>query len=102
MTEQMIQQEEQTQESQQNLERDTIKLNNGTVIEGNLHESGGILYVYMYGLTFKQGFDLLIVPENVSSIEWSRFGETGVVTGYTTLFSSTIDDSGMISSAIKR
>lgn len=91
------------QENQQKSpEIDTIKLNDGTVIEGHLHESNGILFVYMYGLTFKQGFDLLIVPENVSSIEWSRFGEKGVVTGYTTLFSSTIDDSGMISSAIRR
>ena len=75
-------------------------LNNGTEMAGHLLETETRLFLYVYGKTLTELFDLLIVPDNVSSISWERYGQTGEAIRYTTLMSISVEPKGMVCASL--
>lgn len=80
---------------------DKLIFNNGTELSGYLVESTGRLFLYMRGITMREAFNMLMDPENVSSISWKRFDKEGTVTGYLKLYSITEEMNGQITAALK-
>lgn len=74
----------------------------GTETVGRLIETESRLFLYIYGLTMTEVFNLLIVPENTKTIKWESFGNKGKVTGYRHLMSVSEETGGMISASLKK
>ena len=74
----------------------------GTETVGRLVETETRLFLYIYGMTMTEVFNLLIVPENTKTIEWESFGNKGEVTGYRHLMSVSEEIGGMISASMKK
>ena len=81
---------------------ETITLNDGTVINGHVIESSGVLFVYMYDISFAEAFELLIEPEKTKKIKTDQNGDEQTITGYKHLISLREEDSGMITASLKK
>lgn len=77
-------------------------LNDGTELTGHLLETEIRLFLYIYGLTLEEVFDLLKVPENTKVIKWERYGSKGTVRGYKTLMSVSVEQGNMISASLRK
>ena len=82
--------------------QEKLTLNDGTELEGHAIESNGVLYIYMYNITFADVFELLIVPEKTERIDMVRYGNETVFTGYNHLFCLREESGGMISAGLKK
>lgn len=78
-----------------------LTLNDGTEIAGHLLESSGVLFLYMYEITFEEAFELLNNPENVKKIKAERYGATQTVRGYKELYTLS-KENGLISAGIRK
>lgn len=72
---------------------ETLTLNDGTVLNGHLIETETRLFLYIYGNTMTEVFNLLIDPEKTKVIQAERYGAKTTVRGYKRL-SSISDDNG--------
>lgn len=79
-----------------------LTFNNGTEVQGHQLETETRLFVYLFGVTLEEAFDLLIVPDNTKVIKWERYGQIGTVRGYKTLMSVSVEQGGMISASLKK
>ena len=79
-----------------------LTFNNGTEVQGHQLETETRLFIYLFGVTLEEAFDLLKVPENTKVIKWERYGQTGTVRGYKTLMSISVEQSGMIAASLKK
>lgn len=79
-----------------------LTFNNGTEVQGHQLETETRLFVYLFGVTLEEAFDLLKVPDNTKVIKWERYGQTGTVRGYKTLMSVSVEQGGMISASLKK
>ena len=79
-----------------------LKLNNGEVLQGYLVETKTRLFLYLYGLTLAEVFNLLIDPENTKKIHWKRYGQEGDARGYNHLLSVTEEINGIVSASLKK
>ena len=79
-----------------------LTFNNGTEVQGHQLETETRLFVYLFGVTLEEAFDLLKVPDNTKVIKWERRGQTGTVRGYKTLMSISVEQGGMISAGLKK
>lgn len=77
-------------------------LNDGTEIAGHLVQSGR-LFLYMYGISLEDAFNLLIDPERTKVIRWQRYSDKGTVKGYKRLMSVSIElDGTMICASLAK
>lgn len=81
---------------------ETMTFTNGQTVNGHLLEAAGKLFLYIDGMTLKDVFDLLIVPENSTTIRAVRFGEETTVTGYTHLTAVSEEQGGMVSAVMTK
>lgn len=79
-----------------------LMFNNGTEVEGHQIETETRLFVYLFGVTLEEAFDLLKVPDNTKIIKWERYGQTGTVRGYKKLMSISVEQGEMISASLKK
>ena len=79
-----------------------LTLNNGTELQGHALETNVRLFVYIYGSTMKEVFDLLIEPENTKVIRTERYGEKETFKGYKHLCTVSEEMNGMISASLKK
>lgn len=77
-------------------------LNNGTIIEGHLIETGGNLFLYMYGISLQIAFEQLNNPQNVVSIQWKNAGDTVTVTGYKHLHSIAKESATLVTAMLRK
>ena len=75
---------------------------NGTEVKGHGIETDSLLILYLFDTTLTDMFYLLNDPENVRTIRWERYSETGEWTGFQQLMSISIEVGGMICASIKR
>lgn len=63
----------------------TITLNDGTVVNGNILDNGdGIkIFVYLFGMSLMEGYQLFSNTENVSRIVANEYDNETVYEGYT-------------------
>ena len=81
---------------------ETIRLSDGTVMNGNVIESDGRLYVYLNGSTMTAAFPLLNDAEKTAVIVATQFGEDTTYRGYNHLTAISEEDRGMVSAVLKR
>lgn len=79
-----------------------LTFNNGTEVQGHQLETETRLFVYLFGVTLEEAFDLLKVPDSTKVIKWERYGQTGTVRGYKTLMSVSVEQGGMIAASLKK
>lgn len=79
-----------------------LTLNDGTEITGHLIETETRLFLYMYGITLAEAFNLLNDPEKTKKIVAVRYGETATVKGYKKLMSISVERDDMISASLKK
>lgn len=79
-----------------------LTFNDGTEVQGHQLETETRLFVYLFGVTLEEAFDLLKVPENTKVIKWERYGQTGTVRGYKILMSISVEQGGMIAASLKK
>ena len=79
-----------------------LTLNDGTVVTGHAQETEDRLFLYMYGLTMEEAFDLVKDPEKTIRIVEERFGEEVVHEGFGHLYTVTEERGGMVSAGLKR
>ena len=75
---------------------ETLTLNDGTVLNGHLIETETRLFLYIYGKTMTEVFNLLIDPEKMRVIKEDRNGEKRTVRGYKHLVSISEEIGGMV------
>ena len=81
---------------------ETIRLSDGTVMNGNVIESDGRLYVYLNGSTMTEAFPLLNDAEKTAVIVATQFGEDATYRGYNHLTAISEEDRSMVSAVLKR
>ena len=81
---------------------ETIKLNDGTEIQGYLLETETRLFLYLYGISMREAFDLLEDPQKTKYIQWQQDGREGEVFVYTHLKSISEEQGGMIVAGMKK
>jgi len=70
-----------------------ITLNDGTELYGWAEEENGNLYVYVYGKTFQEVYDLMTDPEKTEKIVSKRVKGTYTYENFTHMISITeVDD----------
>lgn len=80
-----------------------LLLNNGDSLEGNAILSGGNLFIYIYGKTLKEAFELLIEPENTAKIDYKQMtGAVAVYEGYTRLTAVRDEGNGLVTAILTR
>lgn len=79
-----------------------LTFNNGTEVQGHQLETETRLFLYLFGVTLEEAFDLLKVSENTKVIKWERYGQTGTVRGYKTLMSVSVEQGGIIAASLKK
>ena len=77
-------------------------LNNGTELNGYLLDTELYLFVYVHDKTLTEVFNLLNVPENVSTIRWERGEEKGEVKGDGKLVSISVERNNVICARFKK
>ena len=81
---------------------ETLTLNDGTELVGHLLETETRLFVYVWGKTLAEAFELLIDPERTKKIVADRYGEKTTVRGYKHLMSISEEAGGMIAGSLKK
>ena len=81
---------------------ETLTFTNGQTVSGHCLESGGKLWLYMNGISFSDAIQLLLVPENFSTIRALRYGSESSITGYAHFYCISEENSGMINAGIKK
>lgn len=79
-----------------------LTLNDGTELQGHAIETEARLFVYVWGKTLTEVFELLSDPERTKKIVAERYGETQTFRGYKRLMSISDEGSGMISASLKK
>ena len=79
-----------------------MTMNDGTEIRGHLAETETRLFLYLYGISMREAFDLLTDPQKTKYIQWNRYGVTGETFGYTHLMSISEEPGGMIGASMKK
>lgn len=79
-----------------------LTLNDGTELQGHAIETEPRLFVYVWGKTLTEAFELLDDPEKTKKIVAERYGETQTVRGYKRLMSISDEGNGMISASLKK
>lgn len=74
---------------------------NGTEVEGHGIETDARLILYLYNASMTDMFNLLNNPENVGTITWVRYSDSGKWTGYKHLMSISIE-AKMICASLRR
>lgn len=77
-------------------------LRDGTELEGHLLKTETRLFVYVYGLTLAEAFDLMNDPEKTEEIEAEQYGQTKTVSGYNHLVSISEEAGGMVSASLRK
>lgn len=81
---------------------ETLTLNDGTVLNGRLIETETRLFLYIYGKTMTEVFNLLIDPEKTRVIKEDRNGEKRTVRGYKHLRAISEEMGGMICTVLTK
>ena len=81
---------------------ETLKLNDGTVLNGHVLESGGDLFLYVYGSSLTDLYPLLSVPAKTKQIVADRYGEKTTYTGYNYLYCIREEVTGMCSAGLRK
>ena len=79
-----------------------LTLNDGTELQGHAIETETRLFVYVWGKTLTEVFELLNDPEKTKRIIAERYGEMQTFRGYKRLMSISDEGSGMISASLKK
>lgn len=79
-----------------------LKLNDGTELNGRALESDGTLFLYIFGKTMKEVFELLSVVKNVKVITATKYGEDTVYKNYSHLKAISEESGDMISAVMKK
>lgn len=81
---------------------ETIRLNDGTVLNGHVQQVGSVLWFYLDGMTFASAYDAMSKPEAVRKITASVYGTETAFDGFTELFCLRLEDSGQVTGGLKR
>lgn len=81
---------------------ETFTLKDGTVINGYVIESDGILFVYMFETTMTEAFVLLNDPTKTERIDASKGMHEIIYTGYNHLYSVREESNGMVTAGLKK
>lgn len=82
---------------------ETLKLNDGTVLENSSAILVSDLFVYINGSDLQTVFDLLIDPENTQKIVYTQVnGESVVFVGYKKLRAVTDEGNGLITAVLRK
>lgn len=76
--------------------------NNGTEVKGHLLETETRLFLYIYGLTFDEVYQLVKDPENTKIIKAEYLDSKITVKGYRKLMSVSEELNGMISASLRK
>ena len=79
-----------------------LTLNDGTELTGHAIEANERLFVYIWGKTLAEVFELLNDPEKTKKITANRYGETQTIRGYKHLCSVSEETGGMIAASLKK
>lgn len=81
---------------------ETFTLKDGTVMNGYVIESDGVLFVYMFETTFQDAFNLLIDPAKTERIDASKGTHEIIYTGYNHLYSVREESNGLVTAGLKK
>ena len=81
---------------------DKVILNNGDELNGHVIETEARLFVYLFGISLTDAFELLNDPEKTKVIKWERYGDKGTIRGYKRLMSISVEQGDMISASLKK
>ena len=81
---------------------DKVILNNGDELNGHVLETETRLFVYLFGISLTEAFELLNNPENTKMIKWERYGTKGTIKGYKRLMSISVEQDNMICASLKK
>lgn len=80
-----------------------LTLNDGTELTGHMIETDSRLFVYLYGITLTEAFELLNDPEKTKVIKGEQYGVKQTVMGYRHLCSVSEEMGGrMITGSLKK
>lgn len=79
-----------------------LTFNNGQEVKGHLLETETRLFLYIYGLTFDEVYQLVKDPENTKIIKAEYLGSSVTVKGYKKLMSVSEELNGMISASLRK
>ena len=82
--------------------QETLTLNDGTILDGNVIESDERLYVYLNHTTLTEAFEDLNDPEKTVVIAATQYGEDRTYRGYNHLMAISEEDRGMVSGVLRR
>lgn len=75
---------------------------NKAEVEGHGIETDSLLILYLFDTTLTDMFNLLNNPENIGTITWIRYSDSGEWTGYRHLMSISVEAKGMICASLKK
>ena len=82
---------------------ETLKLNDGTVLENSSAILSSDLFVYIHDSDLQTVFDLLIDPENTKKIIYTQVnGESVTFVGYKKLRAVTDEGNGLITAVLRK
>ena len=82
---------------------ETLKLNDGTVLENSSAILSSDLFVYIHDSDLQTVFDLLIDPENTQKIIYTQVnGESVAFVGYKKLRAVTDEGNGLITAVLRK
>lgn len=82
---------------------ETLKLNDGTVLENSSAILSSDLFLYINGSDMRTIFDLLIDPENTKKIIYTQVnGEFVTFVGYKKLRAVTDEGNGLITAVLRK
>ena len=81
---------------------ETLILNNGKELSGYFIETETRLFLYTFGLTLSEAFELFSNPDNIYQIRMIRNQKESQVEGYNHLYSISEERGGMICSGLKK
>ena len=80
-----------------------LTLNDGTELTGHMVETDSRLFVYLYGITMTEAFELLNDPEKTKVIKGEQYGVKQTIRGYKHLCSVSEEMGGqMINGSLKK
>lgn len=78
-----------------------LTFNNGIEVNGYLIETDGRLFLYLYGISFADAFELLNDPENTKKIKSDGISGDKTARGYKELYTLTKED-GFVSAGLRK
>lgn len=79
---------------------ETLEFHDGTVVNGHVIETNGMLFVYLDSGTMAESFPLLNAPDKTSIITANRYGQITTYTGYNHLKAISEETGGTVSAAL--